>query len=291
MAVYLTKTWGFSSPSGPLQFSQQGWRERARSKLRDGDLVVIVGTLGENTDEVERGRVLGLMEPTCEVVSSLDYDLVRGPQDYDEAGDYRWPFGLELRRAWRFLEPRPLLSELTDRRFHMDSAQGIVELTPQEAAAILSLPREEVGLLRPIAAAARIEGAEAARRKAAPPPTTTRRGVMHMRRAPAYTYALGVVGVAQGAFKIGWAFDWKQRMRQFNQASLPRLGGLTYTGSHYHLWTTATEAYRMEQSLLRYFDARRHRQNTEVVVGVGEAELASIWNDYLVEHRRRRVVG
>lgn len=58
MAVYLTKTWGFASPSGPLQFSQRGRRERAREALRPGDLVVIVGTVGEETDLEERGKIL-----------------------------------------------------------------------------------------------------------------------------------------------------------------------------------------------------------------------------------------
>lgn len=42
--------------------------------------------------------ILGLMEPSTVVVSSLDYfdlDAVR-EVDRDENGNYRWPFGLEL---------------------------------------------------------------------------------------------------------------------------------------------------------------------------------------------------
>jgi|SRR5215470_7024149 len=31
MTVFMTKTWGFSDPCGPLQFSTEGWRTRARS--------------------------------------------------------------------------------------------------------------------------------------------------------------------------------------------------------------------------------------------------------------------
>lgn len=129
------------------------------------------------------------MEPTRHVASSLDYDLIRGPQDLDSAGNYKWPSGLELVRAWRFDDPRPLLTDITTRRFHMDTAQGIVRLEPDEADSILALPRSEVGLLSAIAARARVERADAARRKAAPAPTTKRTGIMHMRRAPAFTYA------------------------------------------------------------------------------------------------------
>jgi hypothetical protein len=223
MALYMTNTWGFDSPSGPLQFSLKGWRDRARDVLQPGDLVVIVGTLGPPTAEDERGRILGLMEPTREVVSSLDYALTRLPHDFDEDGNYRWPFGLELRSAWRFSEPRKYLADVSSRTFSMDAAQGIVPLIPAEATQILALPREQVELLQPVRAAARIEGEEAARKRAAPPPTTMRTGIMHMRRMSAFTYAMQIESTPQSAFKVGWAFDFKARARQFNLARIRRM--------------------------------------------------------------------
>lgn len=277
----MTKTWGFSSPSGPLQFSLQGWRNRARGLLRPGDLVVIVGTMGDETEQDERGKILGLMEPTTIVVSSLDFDLARGPRDFDENGNYRWPFGLELHRAWRFTEPRHALSKFSKRRF------SIVPLLPDEAEAILQLPIEPVSLRRPIRATARIEGSEAARRKAAPPPTTTRTGVMHMRRAPAFTYAMAIEGATTPAFKIGWAFDWKQRERQFNQAAMPQNGGVRYRTILNELWGTASEAFRMEQALLRTFDAARHAANIEIVISDPDS-LQRVWIDHLMAIRRAR---
>jgi hypothetical protein len=124
-------------------------------------------------------------------------------------------------------------------------------------------PREEAALLRPIQAAARIEGVEAARRRAAPPPTTKRAGIMHMRRAPAFTYAMELEGASQPAFKIGWAFDYKARERQFNLAALPQLNGLRYRAKLFQFWATAIEAFRMEQSLLRTFNRLRHPANPE----------------------------
>ena len=165
MTLYMTKTWGFRTPSGPLQSSTNGWRTNARSTLETGDMVVIVGTKGAETDDDEQGRILGLMEPTRHIVSSLDYDLIRGPQDLDPAGNHKWPFGLELLRAWRFDDPRPLLTDITPRGFHMDSAEGIVRLESSEATSILALPRTEVGLLSAIADRARVEGVDAARCK------------------------------------------------------------------------------------------------------------------------------
>lgn len=283
----MTKTWGFRTPSGPLQFSLQGWRDRARQLLKPGDLVVIVGTMGDETLEEERGRILGLMEPSTVVVSSLDYDLARGPRDFDDAGNYRWPYGLELHQAWRFAEPRARLAEISARRFSMDSAQGIVPLLEREAGQILALPREPVGLRRAVKASARVEGEEAARRKGAPPPTTTRTGFMHMRRAPAFTYVMAIEGASVPAFKIGWAFDWKQRERQFNQAAMPAIGGLRYKTVFKELWQTANEAFRMEQSLLRDFDSNRHPSNSEIVSKISVETVQQAWIDYLRISRRR----
>lgn len=124
MTVFMTKTWGFESPSGPIQFSQRGWRNRARGLLWLGDLVVIVGTMGDESHSEERGMILGLMEPTTTIVSSLEYDLARRRRDFDGTGNYRWPFVLELLRAWRFLEPRNALSAISARRFSLDPVQG-----------------------------------------------------------------------------------------------------------------------------------------------------------------------
>jgi hypothetical protein len=286
MTVYMTKTWGFGTPSGPLQFSQAGWRDRARTMLRPSDLVVIVGTMTDDTDPDERGKILGLMEPSTEIVSSLDYALSHKPRHFNETGNYRWPFGLELRNAWRFVEPRASLSDISTRRFSMDSVQGIVPLLPDEVESVLALPREEVALLRPIQAAARIEGVDAARRRAAPPPTTNRTGIMHMRRAPAFTYAMELEGASQPAFKIGWAFDYKARERQFNLAALPQLNGLRYRTRLFQLWGTALEAFRMEQTLLRKWDKLRHPSNPEVVVSIVLNALEASWLQYIMEQRR-----
>lgn len=170
----------------------------------------------------------------------------------------------------------------------MDSAQGIVRLEPDEADSILALPRAEVGLLSAIASRARVEGADAARRKAAPAPTTKRTGIMHMRRAPAFTYAMQIEGAKQSAIKIGWAFDWLQRERTFNHAAMPAIGGLRYNTKLHQLFNTARDAFRMEQWLLRRFANRLHANNIEIVTPLTLTELQSAWTDYLVHADRCR---
>src|SRR5260370_28494699 len=146
----------------------------------------------------------------------------------------------------------------------MDAALGNVPLMEQEATAVTGLPREPVELLLPIRARARIEGEDTARRRAAPPPTTTRQGIMHLRGATAYTYLMAIEGAQVTAFKIGWAFEYSSRQRQFNQIIIPDISGLRYITRLHRLWDTARQAYTMEQAILQRFDRVRHRANREV---------------------------
>lgn len=285
MTIFITKVWGFGAPCGPLQFSTNGWRENALAELKDGDWVVVVGTGDAPTVPGEQGRLLGIMEPTRETVSSLDFPLETREVDYDEQGNYRWPFALHNRQAW-MLNDRPLLSEISDRHFGMNSVLGIVPLTDDEADQVLDLKRTEVGLLTAVRAMARIEGDEAARRRASPPPTTTRSGVMHLRRAPAYTYCMQLIGAERVSHKIGWAFDFKSRQRQFNQSAMPTLGGIKYETKLTELWNSAREAYQMEQAILDEFSNARHTHNHEVIVGVKYADIQNIWIEILRRNRR-----
>ena len=287
MTLYMKKTWGFGIPSGPLQFSTQGARDTAKSLLNPGELVTIVGTQGEPTPEHQQGKILGLMEPTKIDVSSLDYSFQRRPEDFDEQGSFRWPFGLELRAAWRFLEPLSYLSDVSQRNFGREGALGLVALAPADEETILALPREKVELLQPLRTRVQISGEDIARKRAAPPPTTTRTGVMHMRRWSAYTYAMAIDNAATAAFKVGWAFDYKMRQRQFNSASLPQLGGLDYKVKLFHLWDTAMDAFCMEQWLLRHFDSLRHPANREVIAPLTIKSLEADWASYLAGRQHR----
>jgi hypothetical protein len=284
MTVWLTKVWGFGVPCGPLQFGMAGRRDRARHQLSNGDLVVLVGTKDKPTPESERGYLLGIMEPAKEPALSLDFDLPIIPEDYTETGDYRWPYALLNRRAWLILD-RPKLEQVSSRNFSMDAVSGIVRLTDQEAERVLSLQREEVPLLTSIRIDKRLYGAEVARRRGAPPPTTTRIGVMHLRRAPAYTYAMKIHGAEKPAFKIGWAFDYTNRVRQFNPYSLPKLGGVNYEVVFAELWSTARKAFDMEQDVLNSFDGKRHPSNREVLYDISLGQLQSAWGQSLLTIR------
>jgi hypothetical protein len=108
---------------------------------------------------------------------------------------------------------------------------------------------------------------------------------MHMRRAPAYTYAMVIRGAGAASFKLGWAFDYRARQRTFNLAALPELGGVRYETRLQHLWDTAEQAFKMEQDLLRQFVAVQHPTNREVVQ-IEESALQAAWISYLMKARR-----
>ena len=284
MTYFITKVWGWREPIGPLVFASSGWRDNAVEKLRPNDRVVLVGTTDEPTVESEQGRLLGIMEPTTEMVRSLDFPRPLLERDYDENGIYKWPYGLLNVRAWTF-EDRPLLCAISNRRFNMDAVRGIVALTADEARKVDALPKRPAEMAQATATAQeRIAQAVGTKSYTAPPPTTLRRGVMHMRRARAYTYLMELVGATRPTHKIGWAFDWKTRENTFNHHALPELGGLRYKTMQHHLWSTATEAFRMEQALLRRFQGDRQACNNEIIVGVERSDIDRAWFDALARH-------
>jgi len=158
VTVWITKVWGIGETVGPLLFSTEGWRRNAREKLQPGDLVVLVGTLGPETAEADRNWILGMMEPTDEPVMALDFLQGRGDGDYNERGEYKWPYGLLNKRAWHFDAPRTRLSDISGRPFSMEAALGIVPLFENEAERVLALPRTPARLAQSVQARARIEG-------------------------------------------------------------------------------------------------------------------------------------
>jgi hypothetical protein len=102
-----------------------------------------------------------------------------------------------------------------------------------------------------------------------------------MRAFSAYTYAMEIKGPHRLAYKIGWAFDYKQRARQLNQAALPALGGVRYTPKLFHLWDTARQAFRMEQTLLNHFANYRQSDNHEVLHSVEFDNIQAFWVSYI----------
>jgi hypothetical protein len=281
MTMYVSKVTGFDNPCGPLVFSKLGLRDTAVKKLRPGDRVIFVGTKGVGTPAPDRNRVLGMMEPSIQPVDSKDY-AIQNPG--------RWPYGLSNHRAWEFSSRPPLLLDKvapdpSNQRFGSAAGAGIVgPLYPEEEAQVLAHHFYEIPLLEPISADREVFDEQAIRRRGAPVPAEgVRRGIMHMRRAPAFVYWFRLeVGDRVVGHKIGWAFDWRQRLRQFNSVSLNALGGLRYKSFMDQQFNSAREAFRIEQQILEDFDGYRHPSNREVLTGIKTPQIDEVWHTRVI---------
>jgi len=189
-------------------------------------------------------------------------------------------------QSWEF-DPGLFLDTVAPREgndFGSAAAAGIVPLTTEEEARVLAHPFHQIPLLRSsISADRKLYGEQAAKKRGAPPPTEgARRGIMHMRDAPAYVYWFHLVinGKIVG-HKIGWAFEWKQRGQQFNSVSLAALGGLLYKEHRVQQFDTARQAFTVEQKILRSLDHKRHPSNREVLTGVASINIESVWDEII----------
>jgi len=295
MTMYVTKVWGVDDVAGPLVFSQEGRRDSASRTLKDGDLVILVGTMGKETEEGDRNRVLGIMEPSTIPVSTLDYPL---PWLYQSGsihadGSPRWPYALINKQAWHFA-PGLFLADVAPRdynAFGLTAATGIVPLSEEEAARVLAHPYYGIDLLQSGNPSVPSPFHDGPRGKGAPTPTEgVRRGVMHMRNAPADVYWFHllrddrVVG-----HKIGWAFDWRRRLRLFNSVSLPGLRGIAYQKHEAYPCPTARHAFWVERTILRELDQCRLPANQEVLRNITTDDLQPIWARHLNTMMKRPV--
>lgn len=121
-------------------------------------------------------------------------------------------------------------------------------------------------------------------RTGAPPPSSSRSAVEDMNVGPASTYLL-LLQSARGetvGFKIGWAADQDSRLDTFNSVSLPELDGLRYSLGKHSVWSTAQQAFDMEQAILKSLHDHRLAQNQEVVKAECGAALEAAWAAYLL---------
>lgn len=303
MSLFLTKVWGFREPAGPLPFNAPGNRKRALEMLATGDRVLYVATKGDEVEPQYHGKLLAMVEPTRTTANTLDYPVVSRAIDYNDAGEFRWPFALTLNRAWRF-DPEVPLEQVISRSFSMDAVTSIVPLTTEEEAAILALSHHEIPVLQPhLAKLNQLARDDLARSKSSPGVALVRKGLMTLRDAPAFTYCMTIeraerrdsarrIGSTRNdhdilGFKIGWAFDPKRRRHDFNHAALPSLGGLRYEIFRTEQWRTTRDAWAMEQAILRRFDVNRSRHNHEVLAGITIRQIEAAWTVALIDQRRR----
>lgn len=277
MKIFITRVWGFDPERWPvITFGLEGNRDKLLQESSPGDRIIFVGTLREPTQDAIRGRLLGIAEIGRIAVDTLNVigNEVRGPHDYDETGRFRWPKAILMVRAWRFAPQPMLLDVLTEQLPYHATPQAIL-LSQEDADAVLSLPLVEAAI--PTSSA--LEKAKlldralnGSRPTTGPVPSSWTGASGRDVNRTAFTYALRFGNT--DIWKIGYAVDVKERLKQVNWHIPMEIVPERWSLKFQQQWQSETDAYAMEQRMLRGLD--RHRTEGERVK-CSEPELLTAW--------------
>ena len=241
--------------------------------------MAFVGTLGEETEPDERGKLLGLAEFGRSKLHSRE---ALPPEVFASAakgsnGDIKWPHAVVMTRAWKFTDvPLPVMTEVVGHQLSMAAMSNAVLLSPDEQARVLALPHSEINVAvtraiwderEKIAAVVGPDGTMG------PIPTsfTTQMVKDAFKDASTYAYRFGATNV----WKVGWAHDPTVRLGELNK-HVPSevLGNQRWHGGFKQKWASAAQAYAMEQKVLALFDnSRKYGERVHCT----EEELQNAW--------------
>jgi hypothetical protein len=104
--VWVTSFWGFNPEGdGYFGFTREGDRTAFLRQWRPGDLVMIYATMGENTEEAHKGRVMGFLEVEPRTIRDVDRMSPEGLQwKLENKVADRWTYALPVVRAWRAVD-------------------------------------------------------------------------------------------------------------------------------------------------------------------------------------------
>ncbi|MEZ5690473.1 MAG: hypothetical protein R3D71_02270 [Rickettsiales bacterium] len=252
MKIFATRTWGFRPETYPvISFVREGDRDKLLKESEIGDVILIVGTQGEPTEENERGRLLGIAQIgriAVDTLTVLDESEIR-PHDYDAHGNYRWPKALAMTRAWYF-PSKPLLKDVLAQQLPYNATTQAVLLNEDDTSAIMALQAEEA-LIPETEAVAKLKKLESALLRGKPtrgviPSAWSSRVVRELGRK-SVTYALRYG--KSDCWKIGHTVDVKQRLSDINKHIPYEITGEKWELFRTQSWENETLAYEMEQGL------------------------------------------
>lgn len=258
MQVFIKRFYGFGAHWPVVSFSRPGSLDSLLARSEPGDLMAFAGTLGDQTAEPHKGRLLGLAEFGRSRLHSRE---ALPPEIFAAAakghtGDIRWPHAMVMTRAWSFTgSPLPAMTEVLGRELPMAAISNAVLLSPAEQERVLALPREEfnVAVTRAIwderEAVAAVVGPGGTM---GPIPSSFTTTVMRdaLKAASTYAFRFG----SKNVWKVGWAHDPSERLRDLNR-HVPSevLDNQRWGGGWIQKWASADQAYAMERRVLDSF--------------------------------------
>lgn len=261
MKVFVKWFHGFDPVRWPVvSFSQLGSLNSLLAASAPGDLMLHAATQGEQAEEHERGKLLGIAEFGRTRIHSRE---ALHPEAFANAekglnGDIKWPHALVMTRAWPFTDvPLPGIVEVLGHQLPMAAISNAVPLSNEEVRRVLALPRTEVNTATTaaiyeeravIAAAVGVGGTMGP----IPASFTSTRVKDALKPAVTYAFRFGTKNV----WKVGWAHDPGERLKELNK-HVPHevLDGQLWHGKGgcIQQWASAIQAYDMEQRVLASF--------------------------------------
>ena len=277
MRLFVTRVWGFDPKTWPvITFGLKGNRDNLLTNSSPGDQIAFVGTLREPTVITERGRLLGVAEIGRVPVNTMDFvdESVRGPQDFDDNGLFRWPKAILMIRAWRFV-PQPLLLDLVDEQLPYHATAQAILFSDEDASRIRALNLEEMHLPDSDALSRARTLDEALGRNGpttGPTPSSWSGSTGKDANQKAYTYAMQFGD--SDVWKIGYSTDVPKRAQVLNQHIPSEIISQYWRPIMTQQWPTEKAAYDMEQLLLKELTEFR---TTGERVQCREAEIWKAW--------------
>lgn len=280
--VWVRAFYGFNpEDAGYLGFTYEPQREEMLQRMRDGDLVLIYGAVGDLTESKLKRQALGFLEITREACS----DRERSDQsaiDWKIENDFvdRWTFGVKARRAWRIINRVHIKTiapsaYVNEKRF--ERTTRAVLLQPEERERALSHPVIQVNVYgEPAIDAAELSvgvlGDLLKPSRGIPPAIGSRTATYEGGDNSLYLMVLeggaetllGRSGghVGKALIKIGRSNDPKRRLQEVN-GGFPESGICHWKLLHSHPFPDATAAHRYEDELKALFDAHFTSQGGE----------------------------
>lgn len=302
--LFLTKVWGFSPENYPaLGFNSGSARDKFIAESVPGDWVVLAGTREPPTHAKDRGRLLAKVRLGTTQINVEDTLKSLGtpipPEHYNPDGSYRWPFGLPLIEARRFVGQPDLASLVGNYVPGTEWATYALDvearLGREVAASIAALPTEDAKIVNaPEIARQRAyqEALQLGRREGptGPGPSTSRSGST---RDPGHgsAYLLRLKNSdpraragAKAVFKIGRATDINERIKELNRGLVPAATGYSWICVMQQVFPTEDQAHAFEQALHKLL--RRYLVDGETeIYEVSEGEVQTRWMDVFAGRR------
>ncbi|WP_336976346.1 GIY-YIG nuclease family protein [Brevundimonas nasdae] len=293
--IYATLAWGFSPELwGSIGFSTEKVRNNLADELRRSPgLVLTMGTMGEETAETERGRLLGLHKMATRPIPTQDtVDPDRWVEHVAGNGGHpKWPFGLPIISAERFLSLPlrvQLLPRFHDENLHRKLASNYELLTPEEVVRVLAQPREAVPKIW-ASPRASFSTRILTRPPNGPPPARGQR-MLSAHSGPAATYCFRLVGSALAhvtryvtpstsgleVFKVGFSNSPDRRLRELN-AYLPDEATLGWKMAWAQWHGDEINAWTMEQQVFRILRARQVKHIKGEIFAATEAQIRDVF--------------